>query len=85
MKKNGDTSYDSALVDTIKAAIKLGYHHLDCAENYGTEPEVGDAIKESGVSREKLFVTTKVDKSMPDISGALDASLKKLQLDYVDL
>jgi diketogulonate reductase-like aldo/keto reductase len=53
---------------------------------YKTEPELGTAIKESGVARDKLFVTTKVaNASMNDIEGALKESLKKLQLEYVDL
>lgn len=52
---------------------------------YKTEPELGQAIKESGVERSKLFVTTKVDHNIPDIKAAIESSLKKLQLDYVDL
>ena len=53
---------------------------------YKTEPELGIAIKECGVPREKLFVTTKVDKyNINDIAGAIKRSLEKLQLDYVDL
>jgi diketogulonate reductase-like aldo/keto reductase len=53
---------------------------------YKTEPELGTAIKESGVTRDKLFITTKVDKAnMHDIESALKASLQKLQLEYVDL
>lgn len=53
---------------------------------YKTETELGTGIKESGVARDKLFVTTKVDKpNINDIEGALKTSLKKLQLDYVDL
>lgn len=53
---------------------------------YKTETELGKAIQESGVPREKLFVTGKVDKgNIHDIQGAIKTSLKKLQLDYVDL
>lgn len=53
---------------------------------YKTERELGIAIKESGVAREKLFVTTKVNnENINDIAGAIKASLEKLQLDYVDL
>jgi diketogulonate reductase-like aldo/keto reductase len=52
---------------------------------YKTEPELGKAIKESGVDREKLYVVTKVAKNVNDIENAIKESLKKLQLEYVDL
>lgn len=68
-----------------KTAIQRGFWHLDCSEMYGTEEEVGVAIKEAGVPREKLFVTDKVAHSIEDIPGALAESLRKLQTDYVDL
>lgn len=84
-KTSDDGKLDKALVDSIKTAIKLGYYHLDGAEFYNTEPELGAAIKESGVPREKLFVTTKVINNIADIPNAIDTSLKKLGLDYVDL
>ena len=66
-------------------SIKMGYHHQDGAEVYKTETELGTALKESGVAREKLYVVTKVLPNIADIPAALKTSLKKLQVDYVDL
>ena len=76
---------DQACVDGVETAIKVGYTHLDNAEVYNTEPEMAKAIKNSKVERDKLYVTTKVIKNIGDIPGAIDSSLKKLGLDYVDL
>ncbi|KAF2243220.1 aldo-keto reductase family 1 member C13 [Trematosphaeria pertusa] len=84
-KSGEESKIDQGVIDGVKMAIKLGYTHLDGAEMYKTEPELGIAIKESGVPREKLYVVTKVNNNIGDIEGALKASLKKLQLDYVDL
>ena len=66
-------------------SVGLGYYHQDGAEVYKTETELGTAIKQSGVARDKLFVTTKVISNIGDLPNALRTSLKKLQLDHVDL
>ena len=84
--KSGDESKtDQACIDAAKMSINMGYYHQDGAEVYKTETELGTAIKQSGVSREKLYVVTKVISNIADIPSALKTSLKKLQTDYVDL
>lgn len=85
-KTGEESKIDQSITDAVKMAIRLGYTHLDGAEMYKTEQELGSGIKESGVDRKKLFVTAKVDNdNIHDIESALHTSLKKLQLDYVDL
>lgn len=84
--KTGDESQlDQTCIDSAKTAIGLGYHHLDGAEVYKTETELGTAIKQSGVAREKLYIVTKVLPNIADIPAALNTSLKKLGVDHVDL
>lgn len=75
-------------VAAIRGAIEHGYRHIDTAARYGNEAEVGQAIREAGVPREELFVTTKVwfDKLAPDqVRQSMRDSLDRLQMDYVDL
>lgn len=72
----------------VLAAIKAGYTHIDTAMIYGNEEAIGKAIKDSGVSRETLFITTKLWNSDQGYEEALNAcklSLEKLELEYVDL
>jgi 2,5-diketo-D-gluconate reductase B len=72
----------------VESALGLGYRHLDTAEMYANEEAIGPAIAASGVARKDLHVTTKVwhENLAPDAIGkAFDTSLKKLQLDHVDL
>jgi len=70
----------------VLAALEAGYRHIDTAAMYGNEESVGAAIRMSGIPRENIFVTTKLwnsDHGNP--ARALDTSLRKLKLDYVDL
>jgi len=72
----------------VTIALKAGYRHIDTARIYGTEKAVGSAVKKAGVPREELFLTTKLWNNShhpDDVEAALDASLKDLGVDYVDL
>ncbi|KAF4764702.1 hypothetical protein HAV15_000408 [Penicillium sp. str.  len=73
------------LIEVLKTALGKGFIHIDAADSYGTEREFGIAIKESGIPRDKLFITTKVLEGWKDVPVALDNSLKPLQVDYVDM
>ncbi|WOI44305.1 2,5-didehydrogluconate reductase DkgB [Acidovorax sp. BLS4] len=79
---------DQIVIDSVKTALALGYRHIDTAQIYGNESEVGQAIAESGVPRDELFITTKVwtdhlaaDRLVP----SLKESLARLRTDRVDL
>ncbi len=72
----------------VRWAIEIGYRHIDTAAVYRNEVGVGQAIKDSGIARDELFVTTKVwnaDQGYETTLAAFDESMKKLQLDYLDL
>ena len=74
--------------NSVLAALKAGYRHIDTAAAYKNEEAVGEAIRESGIPREELFITTKLwNQDMRDhkVKEAFELSLKKLGLDYVDL
>lgn len=79
---------DDVAADVTLQALDAGYRHLDTAKVYGNEEGVGRAIRESGVPREELFVTTKLASDshrFEDAIAACEASLERLGLDYVDL
>ncbi len=72
----------------IETALRLGYRHLDAARKYGTEDEVGEGIRASGVARGEIFLTTKVSHEnlhLPDFRQSVEHSLKALRTDYIDL
>ncbi|MGP5132993.1 aldo/keto reductase [Psychrobacter cibarius] len=77
-------------VDVVSQALKMGYEHIDTAQAYDNEKEVGQGIKQSGVSRDKFFLTTKIFpddmKFEPEkLVAAAKRSLEDLDTDYVDL
>lgn len=80
---DGDEAYKA-----VKWALEAGYRHIDTAAAYGNEESVGKAIKDSGIPREELFITTKLwneDHGYEATKEAFGKSLEKLGLDYVDL
>lgn len=80
---DGEEAYNSCL-----SALKSGYRHIDTAFAYGNEQSVARAIKDSGLEREEIFITTKLPADIKDYEGAkahIWASLKNLDTDYIDL
>ena len=72
----------------VETAIKVGYRHIDTAEAYGNEIGVGHGVRNAGVPREDIFVTTKLQaefKSYEEAVAAIDRSLNDLNLDYIDM
>ena len=81
--KSGKETYDAVI-----HALKSGYRHIDTAEMYGNERDVGSAVIDSGLTRKDVFITTKLWDSGMGYDHALksfDISLRKLNLEYVDL
>lgn len=72
-------------VNAVRWAIELGYRHVDTAQAYGNEESVGRGLKESGVPRPDVFVTTKFYPNRTDPVAEIEGSLRRLGLDYVDL
>lgn len=75
-------------IEAVSYALEVGYRLIDTAAVYGNEKEVGIAVKQSGIPREEIFITTKLwndDQGYDAALKAFDESLKRLQLDYVDL
>ncbi len=80
---NGDEAYNSTLF-----ALRSGYRHIDTARVYGNEESVGKAIRDSGINRSEIFLTTKLPADIKTYEGALETfetSIRTLGVDYVDL
>jgi diketogulonate reductase-like aldo/keto reductase len=74
--------------DAVRWALELGYRHIDTAAIYGNEEDVGQAVQESGIPRQEVFVTTKLwsdDHGHDRALAAIRASLRRLRFDYIDL
>ena len=79
---------DDVVIASVKTALELGYRAIDTAQIYDNEAAVGQAIAESGVPRDELFITTKIwieNLSKDKLIASLQESLQKLRTDYVDL
>jgi diketogulonate reductase-like aldo/keto reductase len=72
-------------VDAVRWALELGYRHIDTAQAYGNEESVGQGLRESGVPRAEVFITTKFFPRRRDPAAEIERSLQRLGVDHVDL
>jgi diketogulonate reductase-like aldo/keto reductase len=80
--------YNREAEQAVLWAFETGYRLIDTAEMYKNETEIGNAVRESGIDRTEIFITTKVnngDQGFDKTLRAFDESLKKLNIDYIDL
>lgn len=80
---NGETA-----VSAVKSALELGYRHIDTAAGYGNEESVGIAVKQSGIPRKEIFITSKLQNTAhgyDDTMAAFEQTMKNLDMDYLDL
>ena len=71
--------------DSASIALELGYRHIDTATVYGNERQIGQAISDSNIARDELFITTKLPGNATSIRSTIEQSLADLGIDYVDL
>ena len=79
---------DEKAAEAVRAALEIGYRHIDTAQAYGNERGVGEGIRRSGIAREQIFVVSKVEaahKSYAAAAASIDESLRQLGMDYIDL
>src|SRR5579862_6633886 len=69
-------------VDAVRWALELGYRHIDTAQAYGNERSVGQGLRESGVPRDEVFITTKFVPSRTDPVAEMERSLQRLGVDF---
>ena len=79
---------DDKAADAVKAAVEIGYRHIDTAQAYGNERGVGEGVRTCGIPREKLFVVSKVaaeHKTYEEAMAGINETLEKMGLDYLDM
>ena len=79
---------DDKAAQAVRDAVEIGYRHIDTAQGYGNERGVGEGVRSCGIRREDIFVTTKLEaaiKSYDEAVAAIDGSLQKIGLDFIDL
>jgi len=79
---------DDKVAQAVRDAIKIGYRHIDTAQDYNNERGVGEGVRTSGLPREEIFVTTKLKaaiKNYEEAVTAIEGSLQKLGLGYIDM
>lgn len=79
---------DGEAAQAVRDAVEMGYRHIDTAQAYGNERDVGEGVRTCGVPREEIFVTSKVaaeHKTYESVAKSIDESLAKLGMDYMDL
>ncbi|MCJ0537076.1 aldo/keto reductase [Enterococcus cecorum] len=79
---------DEKVTDAVKSALQMGYRHIDTAQAYGNERGVGEGVRQSGIPRDEIFITSKVaaeHKSYESAAKSIDDTLKLMGMDYLDM
>ncbi len=79
---------DDVVADAVRAAVEIGYRHIDTAQAYGNERGVGEGVRDCGIPRDELFVVSKVaaeHKTYGDAADSIDRTLLEMGLDYLDM
>lgn len=79
---------DDKVAEAVRQAVKIGYRHVDTAQAYGNERGVGDGVRTCSVSRDQIFVTSKVAaecKTYESAANSINETLRKMKLDYIDM
>lgn len=79
---------DDKVTDAVKSALQMGYRHIDTAQAYGNERGVGEGVRQSGIHRDEIFITSKVaaeHKSYESAAKSIDDTLKLMGMDYLDM